>query len=128
MQNVLSAVDSISQLENSTGYVAIAPTPAVPFGGRLDATEIANAITHGLGLLLSLVAGGVLMSAAGALHGWRFIACAIYSSTMITVYAASTASHLFWRPRVNHFFRMLDQGSIYLFIAGTFTPIAATFL
>ncbi len=96
--------------------------------GRLNATEIANSITHGFGLLLSLIAAGVLLRAAGAGDGWQFAACAVYAATMVGVYAASTASHLFWQPRMNHFFRMLDQGCIYLFIAGTFTPIAATFL
>jgi hemolysin III len=52
----------------------------------------------------------------------------VYSVTMVAVYAFSTASHVFGQPRVRHAFRMLDQGCIYLFIAGTFTPIAAAFL
>ncbi len=96
--------------------------------GPLNATEIANSITHGLGFLLSIVAAVVLLSAARELDAWRFAACSIYAGTMIAVYASSTASHLFWEPSLNQFLRMLDQGCIYLFIAGSFTPIAATFL
>ncbi len=90
--------------------------------------EVANTITHGLGFLLSLVAAVVLISQAGHTDRWQFVACIIYVATMVAVYAASTASHAFQQPRVNHFFRMLDQGCIYLFIAGSFTPLAAIFL
>jgi hemolysin III len=96
--------------------------------GTLDGPEIANSITHGLGFALSLVAAAVILTAAAGSDTRQFVACLIYASTMVSVYAASTASHLFWQPRANHFFRMLDQGCIYLFIAGTFTPIAVTFL
>src|SRR5262245_58830931 len=85
--------------------------------GRLDGPEIANSITHGLGLALSLVAAAIILIAAAGSGTSLFLACAIYVATMVSVYAASTASHLFWQPRVNHFFRMLDQGCIYLFIA-----------
>src|SRR4051812_33411541 len=72
--------------------------------GRLDGPEIANSITHGLGLALSLVAAAtILVSAAGSSTA-LFLASAIYAATMVSVYAASTASHLFWQPRANHFF------------------------
>jgi hemolysin III len=90
--------------------------------------ELANSITHGLGLVLSLLAAPVLLSAAWHGDAWQFTACLIYAASMVSVYAASTCSHWFRKPRLRHFFRMLDQGCIYLFIAGTFTPIAATFL
>jgi hemolysin III len=96
--------------------------------GRLDGPEIANSITHGLGLALSLMAAAVILVAAAGSSTLLFLACAVYAASMVSVYFASTASHLFWQPRANHFFRMLDQGCIYLFIAGTFTPIAAAFL
>jgi hemolysin III len=96
---------------------------------RLDRAEWANTITHGLGLLLSLVAAPVLLlEAARRGDALQFAACAIYVSTMVAVYATSTCSHVFCTPRLRQLFRMLDQGFIYLFIAGTFTPIAATYL
>jgi hemolysin III len=90
--------------------------------------ETANSITHGLGLLLSIIAAVILLPTAAARDFWQWAAVWIYSITMVAVYAASTASHVFAQPRVRHMFRMLDQGCIYLFIAGTFTPIAATYL
>jgi hemolysin III len=90
--------------------------------------EFANSITHGLGFLLSLLATAVLMVAARRGNAWQYWACVVYAASMVSVYAASTCSHCFRERRLRHFFRMLDQGCIYLFIAGTFTPIAATFL
>lgn len=96
---------------------------------RNNPTELANAITHGLGFVLSLLAAAVLMTAALARgDAWQIAACAVYATTMVAVYGASTASHVFLRPRANRLWRMIDQGCIYLFIAGTFLPIAATFL
>jgi hemolysin III len=106
-----------------------ARAPAVLALDSSEATaEVANTITHGLGFLLSLVAAVVLIGQAGHTDTWQFTACVVYVATMIAVYGASTASHAFQHPRVNHFFRMLDQGCIYLYIAGTFTPVAAMFL
>jgi hemolysin III len=90
--------------------------------------EIANSITHGAGLLLSVIASVVLLHAAAGVDGWQWWASVIYAATMIAVYAASTASHVFQQLRVRHLFRMIDQGCIYLFITGTFTPIAVAYL
>ena len=106
-----------------------ATAPAVlALDSSVATAEVANTITHGLGFLLSLVAAVVLIGQAGHTDTWQFTACVVYLATMIAVYGASTASHAFQHPRVNHFFRMLDQGCIYLYIAGTFTPVAAMFL
>ncbi len=95
---------------------------------EIATAEIANFITHGLGLLLSVAASVVLMYAARHGDFWQQSACAVYAATMISVYAFSTLSHLIQKRRLQLLFRMLDQGCIYLFIVGTFTPIAATFL
>jgi len=46
----------------------------------------------------------------------------VYLATLIGVFAASTASHFFLQPKLRHFYRRLDQGCIYLLIAGTMTP------
>jgi hemolysin III len=47
---------------------------------------------------------------------------------MIAVYAASTLSHVVLEPKRRRFFRSLDQGVIFLFIAGNFTPVALSLL
>ena len=108
---------------------SIDPSPSVAVKFAAPGTaEVANSLTHGLGFVLSLAAATMLLQAARLGDAWQFAACAVYAGTMVAVYAASTASHLFMQPKLNHFLRMLDQGCIYLFIAGTFTPIAATYL
>jgi hemolysin III len=91
--------------------------------------ELVNAATHALGFALALVAGAVLISTAArfgdALRVW---ACAIYSFTLITAYAASTMSHVARQPALRHAMRVADQAAIYLYIAGTWTPIAVAWL
>src|SRR2546422_316109 len=65
--------------------------------------EIANSITHGLGLLFSVVASIILLTAARDVGAGRFAAYAIYAAAMIAVYAASTASHVVWQPKLRQF-------------------------
>jgi hemolysin III len=116
--------------QNATEIASPPPELSAHHHRHRIAGEIANSITHGLGFLLSVAAGVILIHSAAVAGstGWRWASVLIYSGTMIAVYAASTASHVAWQPRARHLFRMLDQGFIYLFIAGTFTPIAAYFL
>jgi hemolysin III len=91
--------------------------------------ELVNAATHGVGLGCSLVAGVVLICTA-ARHGsaWHIWGCSIYAATLIAAYAASTLSHAFRRPGLRHAFRIADQAIIFLFIAGSFTPVALAYL
>ncbi len=91
--------------------------------------ERANSITHGLGFLLAIPAGIYLMQLAIRTgDAWHIAGCAIYSATMLGVYFGSTMSHVVQHPGWKHFFRQLDQGAIYLFIAGTFTPFAFNYV
>ena len=91
--------------------------------------ELWNALTHGAGLLLAVPAAAVLLSAAAArADRLRLAACAVYAATMVAAYAASTLSHLFKNPRARAAFRTADQALIFLFIAGSWTPIAAAWL
>lgn len=87
------------------------------------AEEIAHSITHGLGLVLSVVALVVLVVFA-SLYGnaWHIVSCSIYGSTLVLLYAASTFYHALSTPRAKVFFRTLDHSAIYLLIAGTYTP------
>jgi len=90
--------------------------------------ELANSLTHGLGLALSVVGSAVLLNRA-MLYGdeLQVIGVAVYGFTLIALYAASTLSHSFQQPRLRHFFRTVDQVCIFLLIAGTFTPLALTY-
>jgi hemolysin III len=85
--------------------------------------EIANAITHGIGLLLS-IAGFVVLLVLAALRGtaWHIVACSIYGATLICLYTASTLYHAVISPRVKRALRIFDHSAIYLLISGTYTP------
>jgi hemolysin III len=90
--------------------------------------ELANSLTHGLGLALSIV-GTVILVNRSVHYGTQLqtIGVSVYGATLIALYAASTLSHSFERPRLRHFFRTVDQVCIFLLIAGTFTPLALTY-
>lgn len=85
--------------------------------------EIWNAITHGLGALLA-IAGLVLLIVFSAIHGtvWHVVSFSIFGSTLVILYFASTLYHSFTGPRVKTLFRKFDHMSIFLLIAGTYTP------
>ena len=85
--------------------------------------EIANAVTHGIGTGLS-VAGLTLLVVLAILHGdvSRIVSFSIYGSSLIILYLASTLYHSFQNPPVKQVFRIIDHASIYLLIAGTYTP------
>lgn len=91
--------------------------------------ELLNAITHGIGLLLSLGGAIVLLGQVSAtLDRWRLAGCLVFAIALVSVYAASTLSHAVVRPSLRRMFRKLDQGFIYLLIVSTYTPLALTFL
>ena len=90
---------------------------------RLSLEEIVNSTTHGVGLAQS-VAGFVVLLAMAIRHGtaWHVVGCAIYGSTLICLYLASTLYHGIPAPRLERALRILDHSAIYLLIAGTYTP------
>lgn len=86
--------------------------------------ELANALTHGLGAALA-VAGLVLLVVFASLRGTarHIVGASIFGSSMVLLYVMSTLYHAFRGPRVKKVFRILDHASIYLLIAGTYTPL-----
>jgi hemolysin III len=91
--------------------------------------ETANRITHGIGIVLSLFGAVVMFEALSSGDGWRVAGCAVYLASLVGVYTMSTLSHSFDdNPKLRSFFRALDQGTIYLLIAGTYTPFSMAYL
>lgn len=85
--------------------------------------ELVNSITHGLGALLSI--GGTAVAIVwAALYGDVFsvVSAAIYGATLIILYVMSTLYHAFTNKTVKKVFRIFDHCSIFLLIAGTYTP------
>lgn len=90
--------------------------------------ESANLMTHAFGLILSTVAVSHLIAAMYGKTLAIISACGVYGLCLILVYASSTLSHLFYDLKWRQRFRTWDQASIFLMIAGTFTPIAVLYL
>jgi hemolysin III len=87
--------------------------------------EIANAVTHAIGIVLSVVGLAALMVTSWMAHDpWKIVSFAVYGVCMIALYLASTCYHSIRSPRVKRVFRILDHCAIYLMIAGTYTPFA----
>ena len=85
--------------------------------------EIANSISHGIGLLLALLAAPVLVIAALRYgNAWNAVGVSVFAASMVTLYLASTLYHAITHDRAKRVFRMFDHGAIFLLIAGTYTP------
>jgi len=86
--------------------------------------ELANSITHGIGILFSIAALGVLTAFASVFGSvWHIVSCSIYGATMILLYSASTLYHSIPGQKAKTVFRILDHSAIFLLIAGTYTPL-----
>ena len=85
--------------------------------------ETVNALTHGLGALLG-VGGLAVLVVMAVLHGnvWHVVSCSIYGATLVLLFTSSTLYHSFRSEGIKRGFRIVDHSSIYLLIAGTYTP------
>src|SRR5687767_1288072 len=87
--------------------------------------EVANSISHGLALVLAIVALPVLILSAAELGSPRFtIGVAVFGVTIVLLYLASTLYHSLTHERAKQFFRKVDHCAIFLLIAGSYTPFA----
>jgi len=85
--------------------------------------EIANSVSHGIGLLAALIAFPILVGSAfkrGDLAG--IAGAVVFATTMVLLYVASTLFHALPPNRAKRVFQILDHSAIYLLIAGTYTP------
>lgn len=93
-----------------------------PISQQSPLEELFNSITHGLGLVLSIV-GLVVLTIFTLRHSfWLFLCCSVFGVTMTLTYAASTFYHstrfLYFKSAL----QAIDHSCIYLLIAGTYTP------
>ena len=91
--------------------------------------EIANALTHGIGVLLSIAALVVLVVFA-SLRGdaWYITAYSIFGASMITLYLASTLYHAAQEPKLKRVLELFDHVAIFILIAGSYTAFSLTIL
>ncbi|MEG2658056.1 MAG: hemolysin III family protein [Clostridiales bacterium] len=87
--------------------------------------EIMNAVTHGVGALLS-VAATVIMIVFAAKYNTALavVSAAIFGATLIILYTSSTLYHAFTHENAKALFRIFDHCTIFLLIAGSYTPLS----
>lgn len=86
--------------------------------------EIANAITHGIGLIMSIPALIMLVVfAVDKGSAWHVVSFSIFGASMILLYLFSTLLHSFKPSKAKNVFAVLDHSAIYVLIAGTYTPL-----
>ncbi|MCB0646157.1 MAG: hemolysin III family protein [Saprospiraceae bacterium] len=91
--------------------------------------EVANAITHGLGILFSLIAMPFILSdTLGRGDMLSFISVMVFGFGMLTVYTFSTLYHYTQKERTKEILLIADHISIYFLIAGTYTPLMLKYL
>lgn len=91
--------------------------------------EKLNVLSHGIGLILSVVAL-VLLVVFASLEGglWHIVSFSIYGASLIVLYAASTLYHYVQNPKLRYRLNIFDHASIYILIAGTYTPFTLVVL
>jgi hemolysin III len=96
---------------------------AVTERGQTVSEEIANSISHGIGLLLAMAAAPFLIITAARVGSiWNIVGVSVFATSMMLLYLASTLYHAIPYDRAKRVFRVLDHGAIFILIAGTYTP------
>src|SRR5437773_12445532 len=98
---------------------------ALPNWTQSIGEELANTISHGIGLVGAMIGTPILLLAAFYHGSISFlIGTIICTVTMLLVYLGSTLYHAWPQTRVNSFLQVMDHSAIFLLIAGTYTPFA----
>lgn len=85
--------------------------------------EVLSAVSHGVGVLLS-IAALVLLLVRAPNDSITLVSLVVYSATLILLYLISTLYHALGVNKGKQVFRVLDHCSIFLLIAGTYTPLS----
>ncbi|MCK4922822.1 MAG: hemolysin III family protein [Bacteroidales bacterium] len=90
-----------------------------------EVEEKINVVSHAFGILLSIAALIMLVLRANFQgNAWHIVSFSIYGASLIVLYTASTLFHSSKNIRVRHRLNLVDHASIYVLIAGTYTPFA----
>ena len=98
-------------------------SPVRPAPDHSRSEELANALTHGVGVAAAL-AGGAVMIVLAAIHGdgWQLAGAITFGVCLLLLYVASTLYHAAASPVARSRLKVFDHCAIYLLIAGTYTP------
>ena len=84
--------------------------------------EVANTISHGLGVALGIVGLVVMVKLAIPFGAWHVTSVSIFGASLILLYLGSTLYHFVQSPRAKRVFQVLDHSLIFVLIAGSYTP------
>ena len=87
--------------------------------------EIFNSVSHGVGAVLAVGGTGALLARANAHTAWIYL---LYGLSLVLLYTMSTLYHAFPQQKLKHLFRIFDHASIFLLIAGSYTPFTLILL
>jgi hemolysin III len=104
-----------------SGDVVSAPS-AVLEPGHCLGTEIANSVTHGVGLVAAIAATPLLLNHAAQRGGGVLVGTSVFGATIMLLYLASTLYHALPRGKPKRVFQIIDHSAIFFLIAGTYTP------
>ncbi|WP_299549721.1 hemolysin III family protein [Seonamhaeicola sp.] len=85
--------------------------------------ETLNATTHAIGALFGIAALVLLILFDTQKTNWSLFSVIVYGISIIVLFTASTLYHAIKQEKRKHYFRIVDHISIYLLIAGTYTPV-----
>lgn len=92
----------------------------------LITNEVLNAVTHGIGVMLSIVGFVFLLKKADS--GLHYVSFIIYGVSLLLLFLASTLYHSLIFTKAKKVFQVFDHCSIYLLIAGTYTPYCLLYI
>lgn len=120
-----AAIAAAPTASDTADPIATAPHARVYSRGE----EIANWVTHGIGLAASIV-GLTLLIVYSSVRGnaWHVVSFTVFGLTLLTLYMVSTIYHARRDERAKLFFQKLDHAAVFLLIAGTYTPFLLTHL
>ena len=113
----------IAEVEEKKGLHYIKVALNVPVSQYSVREELANSITHGIGIIFAIGALVIMdVFAAKCGNAWHIVSCSIFGATLIILYTASTLYHSIPFQRTKMLLRIIDHSAIFLLIAGTYTP------
>jgi len=91
-------------------------------GEGLSSEDLASALTSGAGAIAALLGGVVLVALAARGDAWQLVGALVFAASLLLLYVSSTLYHAATGPRTRARLKVFDHCSIYLLIAGTYTP------
>ena len=102
---------------------ALSPFDVCPVSRQSVVEDLVNSLIHSVGLLLALAALPLLVALASTFGSiWQIVSFSIYGASLLLMYAVSTIYHATRQVRRKRWLQVVDHGSIFVLIAGTYTP------